>query len=211
MTVEATRAQRRRGGTWQGRVSSSSLRSDSRGRTKLPSPLPFLTENVKRHCSVSSSASHSELLSLVRRPIQAFAMVDVVVTTTGGIEEDLIKCLAPTSIGDFSLPGVMRCEDFMFSACSILGFVIWGLIVLFAVSFINGVELNELKECDSCGYHGEDDGVDSRARSRCAILGNYYRPTYGRVSYSSIFWDWKTLRSAIKAGLSCSEYAARLL
>ncbi|XP_047341545.1 deoxyhypusine synthase [Impatiens glandulifera] len=33
-------------------------------------------------------------------------MVDVVVTTAGGIEEDLIKCLAPTYKGDFSLPGV---------------------------------------------------------------------------------------------------------
>ncbi|KAG0480173.1 hypothetical protein HPP92_010779 [Vanilla planifolia] len=32
-------------------------------------------------------------------------MVDVVVTTAGGIEEDLIKCLAPTYRGDFSLPG----------------------------------------------------------------------------------------------------------
>ena len=32
-------------------------------------------------------------------------MVDVVVTTAGGIEEDLIKCLAPTRLGDFSLPG----------------------------------------------------------------------------------------------------------
>lgn len=32
-------------------------------------------------------------------------MVDVVVTTAGGIEEDLIKCLAPTFKGDFSLPG----------------------------------------------------------------------------------------------------------
>ncbi|CAI0418489.1 unnamed protein product [Linum tenue] len=31
--------------------------------------------------------------------------VDVVVTTAGGIEEDLIKCLAPTYRGDFSLPG----------------------------------------------------------------------------------------------------------
>ncbi|KAK4284038.1 hypothetical protein QN277_000921 [Acacia crassicarpa] len=31
-------------------------------------------------------------------------MVDVIVTTTGGIEEDLIKCLAPTYKGDFSLP-----------------------------------------------------------------------------------------------------------
>ncbi|CAJ2677661.1 unnamed protein product [Trifolium pratense] len=32
-------------------------------------------------------------------------MVHVIVTTTGGIEEDLIKCLAPTYKGDFSLPG----------------------------------------------------------------------------------------------------------
>ncbi|PHU20043.1 Deoxyhypusine synthase [Capsicum chinense] len=31
--------------------------------------------------------------------------VDVVVTIAGGIEEDLIKCLAPTYKGDFSLPG----------------------------------------------------------------------------------------------------------
>jgi deoxyhypusine synthase len=28
-----------------------------------------------------------------------------VVTTTGGIEEDLIKCLTPTYKGDFTLPG----------------------------------------------------------------------------------------------------------
>ncbi|OIS99403.1 PREDICTED: deoxyhypusine synthase [Nicotiana attenuata] len=34
-------------------------------------------------------------------------MVDVVVTTAGGIEEDLIKCLAPTYKGDFSLPGAV--------------------------------------------------------------------------------------------------------
>ncbi|GAB5030686.1 deoxyhypusine synthase [Nannochloropsis oceanica] len=33
-------------------------------------------------------------------------LVDVVVTTAGGVEEDLIKCLAPTRLGDFSLPGI---------------------------------------------------------------------------------------------------------
>ena len=33
--------------------------------------------------------------------------VDVIVTTAGGIEEDLIKCLAPTYRGDFSLPGAL--------------------------------------------------------------------------------------------------------
>lgn len=31
--------------------------------------------------------------------------VDVLVTTAGGIEEDFIKCLAPTYLGDFTLPG----------------------------------------------------------------------------------------------------------
>lgn len=29
----------------------------------------------------------------------------MIVTTTGGIEEDIIKCLADTYRGDFSLPG----------------------------------------------------------------------------------------------------------
>ena len=29
----------------------------------------------------------------------------MVVTTAGGVEEDLIKCLAPTYKGDFALPG----------------------------------------------------------------------------------------------------------
>lgn len=33
------------------------------------------------------------------------------VTTAGGIEEDLIKCLAPTYKGDFSLPGDYLCSE----------------------------------------------------------------------------------------------------
>ncbi|KAK3919833.1 putative deoxyhypusine synthase [Frankliniella fusca] len=32
-------------------------------------------------------------------------MIDAIVTTAGGVEEDLIKCLAPTFIGDFHLDG----------------------------------------------------------------------------------------------------------
>ncbi|XP_007172003.1 deoxyhypusine synthase isoform X2 [Balaenoptera acutorostrata] len=36
---------------------------------------------------------------------QVNAMVDVLVTTAGGVEEDLIKCLAPTYLGEFSLRG----------------------------------------------------------------------------------------------------------
>jgi len=33
------------------------------------------------------------------------SMVDVIVTTAGGIEEDIIKCLRPTYLGDFRLKG----------------------------------------------------------------------------------------------------------
>ncbi|KAL5978327.1 hypothetical protein ACLOJK_029444 [Asimina triloba] len=36
---------------------------------------------------------------------QIYSQVDVVVTTAGGIEEDVIKCLAHTYRGDFLLPG----------------------------------------------------------------------------------------------------------
>jgi deoxyhypusine synthase len=32
-------------------------------------------------------------------------MVDVIVSSAGGIEEDFIKCLAPTYMGDFALKG----------------------------------------------------------------------------------------------------------
>lgn len=38
-------------------------------------------------------------------------MVDCIVTTAGGVEEDLIKCLAPTFIGDFQLKGSTLRED----------------------------------------------------------------------------------------------------
>ena len=31
--------------------------------------------------------------------------VDVIVSTAGGVEEDFIKCLAPTFLGDFRLSG----------------------------------------------------------------------------------------------------------
>jgi len=46
----------------------------------------------------------SGMRDIIRYLVQ-HKMVDVIVTTTGGIEEDFIKCLAPTYIGDFNLPG----------------------------------------------------------------------------------------------------------
>lgn len=41
----------------------------------------------------------------VIRYLAEHKMVDVIVSTAGGIEEDLIKCLAPTYVGDFKLDG----------------------------------------------------------------------------------------------------------
>ncbi len=32
-------------------------------------------------------------------------MIDCIVTSAGGVEEDLIKCLAPTHVGSFELNG----------------------------------------------------------------------------------------------------------
>merc|ERR1712113_1309260 len=34
------------------------------------------------------------------------SMIQVMITTCGGIEEDLIKCMAPTHLGDFSMEGL---------------------------------------------------------------------------------------------------------
>ncbi len=44
----------------------------------------------------------------VRESIRFLAqhnMVDVIVASAGGVEEDFIKCLAPTFLGDFALRG----------------------------------------------------------------------------------------------------------
>eukprot|EP01100_Stratorugosa_tubuloviscum_P015113 TRINITY_DN8490_c0_g1_i1.p1 TRINITY_DN8490_c0_g1~~TRINITY_DN8490_c0_g1_i1.p1 ORF type:complete len:392 (+),score=157.48 TRINITY_DN8490_c0_g1_i1:48-1178(+) len=51
----------------------------------------------------------SNMISCGMREILRFLvqhkLVDVLVTTAGGVEEDFIKCLAPTFLGDFSLDG----------------------------------------------------------------------------------------------------------
>ncbi|KAK3553266.1 hypothetical protein QTP86_032776 [Hemibagrus guttatus] len=59
-------------------------------------------------CTIFLGYTSNLISSGVRESIRYLAqhkMVDVMVTTAGGIEEDLIKCLAPTYLGEFSLPG----------------------------------------------------------------------------------------------------------
>ncbi|KAH7833765.1 hypothetical protein Vadar_009507 [Vaccinium darrowii] len=67
---------------------------------------PVYRESVwcKVFLGFTSNLISSGVRDTVRYLVQHH-MVDVVVTTAGGIEEDLIKCLAPTYKGEFSLPG----------------------------------------------------------------------------------------------------------
>ena len=67
---------------------------------------PEVRANTK--CTIFLSFT-SNMISCGIREVLKFLvqhkMVDVLVTTGGGIEEDLMKCLAPHYIGDFSLRG----------------------------------------------------------------------------------------------------------
>ncbi|GLD66728.1 deoxyhypusine synthase-like protein [Lates japonicus] len=68
-----------------------------------PSTCPCLMS-----CTIFLSYTSNLISSGVRETIRYLAehrMVDVLVTTAGGVEEDLIKCLGPVYIGDFTLPG----------------------------------------------------------------------------------------------------------
>ncbi|KAL8189867.1 UNVERIFIED_CONTAM: hypothetical protein K2H54_020581 [Gekko kuhli] len=59
-------------------------------------------------CTIFLGFTSNLISSGIRETIRYLVqhnMVDVLVTTAGGVEEDLIKCLAPTYIGDFSLRG----------------------------------------------------------------------------------------------------------
>ncbi|XP_068605749.1 deoxyhypusine synthase [Brachionichthys hirsutus] len=64
--------------------------------------------NCKSGCTIFLGYTSNLISSGVRESIRYLAqhkMVDVIVTTAGGIEEDFIKCMAHTYLGDFSLPG----------------------------------------------------------------------------------------------------------
>jgi len=66
-------------------------------------------KNKPRNCKIFLGLT-SNLISCGCRELIKFIvkhhMVDVLVTTAGGIEEDIIKCLSPTHLGDFALDGV---------------------------------------------------------------------------------------------------------
>ncbi|CAG8528941.1 6259_t:CDS:2 [Ambispora leptoticha] len=62
------------------------------------------TTKCKIFFGYTSNLVSSGLREIFRFLVQ-HSLVDVIVTTAGGVEEDIIKCLADTYIGDFSLKG----------------------------------------------------------------------------------------------------------
>eukprot|EP01134_Creolimax_fragrantissima_P005560 CFRG5560T1 len=65
---------------------------------------------VRKHvrCTIFLGFTSNLISSGVRETICYLAknkMVDVMVSSAGGVEEDFIKCLAPTYVGDFNLKG----------------------------------------------------------------------------------------------------------
>ncbi|GBP29166.1 Probable deoxyhypusine synthase [Eumeta japonica] len=62
----------------------------------------------KTNCTIFLGYTSNMISSGLRDTIRFLVknkLVDCIVTTAGGVEEDLIKCLAPTYIGDFNLNG----------------------------------------------------------------------------------------------------------
>ena len=60
--------------------------------------------DTKIFLAYTSNLASSGVRETIRYLVQ-HRMVDVLITTAGGVEEDLIKCLAPTYVGDFALQG----------------------------------------------------------------------------------------------------------
>ncbi|XP_072933957.1 probable deoxyhypusine synthase [Epargyreus clarus] len=62
----------------------------------------------KTNCTIFLGYTSNMISSGLRDTIRFLVknkLVDCIVTTAGGVEEDLIKCLAPTYVGDFNLSG----------------------------------------------------------------------------------------------------------
>ncbi|XP_028394693.1 deoxyhypusine synthase-like [Dendronephthya gigantea] len=73
-------------------------------------------EGQKTNCAIFLGYTSNMISSGLRETIRYLAehnMIDCIVTSAGGIEEDFIKCFAPTYIGDFSLKGATLREKGM--------------------------------------------------------------------------------------------------
>jgi len=73
-----------------------------------PEELKDPAVRARTKCTIYLSFTSNLISSGIREVIRFLVqhkLVDVLVTTAGGVEEDFIKCLAPTYLGDFKLRG----------------------------------------------------------------------------------------------------------
>jgi deoxyhypusine synthase len=66
--------------------------------------IPTRPRDCKIFLGVTSNLVSSGMREVIKFTAK-YKLVDVIVVTAGGVEEDFIKCLAPTHLGDFHLPG----------------------------------------------------------------------------------------------------------
>lgn len=76
--------------------------------TQLARAIEMIREMRKNNCTIYLGYTSNMVSSGLRdifRFLAEHKMVDVIVTTAGGIEEDIIKCIKPFFIGEFTLSG----------------------------------------------------------------------------------------------------------
>ncbi|VDN05611.1 unnamed protein product [Thelazia callipaeda] len=85
--------------------------------------LPYPKEKKRRACTIFLGYTSNLITSGVRESIRYLVehdLVDCIVTSAGGVEEDLIKCLAPSYLGSFDLDGKVLRRDGLNRAGNIL-------------------------------------------------------------------------------------------
>eukprot|EP01133_Synstelium_polycarpum_P003699 gene3699-4261_t len=82
------------------RMSDDPVKEDEQDES-LRDPVQRSRIRCKIFLGYTSNLVSSGIREIIRYLVQN-SMVDVIVTTAGGVEEDFIKCLAPTYLGDFA-------------------------------------------------------------------------------------------------------------
>jgi len=85
-----------------------SYKTTGHSASELYRAMEIIKEMKKEKCTIFFGYTSSMVSSGLRdifRYLAEHKMIDVIVTTAGGVEEDIIKCLGPFLLGDFRLSG----------------------------------------------------------------------------------------------------------
>ncbi|VVB69725.1 putative deoxyhypusine synthase [uncultured archaeon] len=85
-----------------------SLKSTGFQASKLHEAVQIIREMRKKHCTIYLGFTSNMVTSGLRDVFKFLAqhkLVDVIVTTAGGVEEDFIKCFHPFILGEFEASG----------------------------------------------------------------------------------------------------------